>query len=142
MNGGSWIEKRLDVSRWTAVLAVGDLLALTAFVAAGQYHHAGANPFGMPMRLLGGLAPFLIGWAVVALIGGLYTHDALLGPRRMLSWTIPAWILGVTIALLLRATEFFPGNVIGLFPVVAAVFGGLLVVGWRGVAAVVLPQPT
>lgn len=141
MDGGSWFSKRLDRSRWTALLAVGDLLALTAFVAAGQYHHAGTNPFATPFRLLGGLAPFLIGWVVVALVGGLYTHDTLLGPRRMLSWAVPAWIVGAAIALALRATSVFPGNVVGLFPVVAIAFGGILLIGWRTVAAALIPRP-
>lgn len=141
MIGGTWLADRLDVSRWTAVLAVGDLVVLTAFVAAGQYRHSGVNPFTLPGQLLGALAPFLIGWVAVALIGGLYTHDALLGPRRMVSWTLPAWILGAIIALALRGTELFPGTLVGLFPFVAMVFGGLLIVTWRGVAAVVLPRP-
>lgn len=141
MNGGSWFGNRVDVSWSTALLAVGDLVALTAFVAVGQYNHWGTNPFATPVRLLGGLVPFLVGWGIVALIGGLYTHDALLGLRRMLSWAIPAWVLGVIVALLLRSTEYFPGNVSGLFPVVATVFGGLLVVGWRGVAATILSRP-
>lgn len=141
MNGGSWFEDRLDVSRWTAVLAVGDLIALVAFIAAGQYHHAGTNPFLTPLRLLEGLAPFLIGWVVVAMIGGLYTHDALLGPRRMLSWSIPAWVFAAIIALALRSTALFYGDVTGLFPVVALGFGGIILVGWRTVAAVLLPRP-
>lgn len=142
MTGSSWVDQRLELSRWTALLAVGDLVAIGAFVAAGQAHHTGENPFLVPGDYLGALAPFLVGWIVVALIGGLYTHDALLGPRRMLSWSLPAWLFGAVIALALRATPYLPGNVNGLFPVVAVVFGGLLVVGWRTVAAAVLPKPS
>lgn len=134
MTGSSWLNQRLDLSRWTALLAVGDFLAIGAFVAAGQAHHASGN------SLLSAMAPFLLGWFAVALIGGLYTHDVLLGPRRMLSWTIPAWVLGALIALGLRATDLFPGNVIGLFPLVAMGFGGLLVVGWRTIAVVVFSR--
>lgn len=140
MIGSSWLDQRLDLSRWTALLAVGDFLAIGAFVAMGQFQHTGNNPLLAPLELLEAMAPFLLGWIAVALIGGLYTHDVLLGPRRMLSWTIPAWILGAIIALALRAT-LFPGDIRGLFPIVATVFGGLLVVGWRTVAAVVLSRP-
>lgn len=141
MTGRSWLDQRLDLSRWTVLLAVGDFLALAAFVALGQARHPASNPQGEPAALLGALAPFLIGWLAVALIGGLYTHDVLLGPRRMLSWTIPAWILGSLIALALRATTLFPGDLSGLFPVVAIVFGGILVVGWRTIAAAVISRP-
>lgn len=141
MTGSSWLDQRLDVSRLTTVLAVGDFLAIGAFVALGQAQHSGSNPLLAPLELLAAMTPFLLGWLAVALIGGLYTHDVVLGPRRMLSWTIPAWILGAIIALALRATSLFPGNVTGMFPVVATVFGGLLVVGWRTVAAVVLSRP-
>lgn len=135
MTGSSWLDQRLDRSRWTALLAVGDFLAIGAFVAVGQAQHDARTP------LLLAMAPFLIGWVVVALVGGLYTHDALLGPRRMLSWSVPAWILGALVAFALRATSLFPGGISGLFPVVATVFGGLLVVGWRTVAAAVFPRP-
>ena len=141
MPDGSWLERRLDRSRWTALLAVGDVVALTAFVAAGQVRHVGENPLLSPVTLLGALAPFLIGWTLVALVGGLYTHDALLGPRRMLSWTVPAWLLGAAIALALRWTTLFPGDVSGLFPLVAIVFGGVLLVGWRVTAAALVPRP-
>lgn len=141
MTGRNWLDRRLDVSWRTGALAVGDFLALAAFVAIGQAHHTGANPLAAPVELLGSLAPFLLGWLLVALIGGLYTHDALLGPRRMLSWTVPAWILGALLALALRWTALFPGNVRGLFPFVAVGFGGLVVVGWRTVAAVALSRP-
>ena len=137
MIGRSWLDQRLDFSRRTVLLAVGDVLALTGFVAAGQAQHTGGNPLADPVDLIGALAPFLIGWLVVALIGGLYTDDALVSPRRMLSWTVPAWILGATIALALRATSLFPGSINGLFPVVALAVGGILVIGWRILAAVV-----
>lgn len=142
MTGSSWLDQRLDLSRWTALLAVGDLVALGGFVAAGQAHHTGASPLAAPMELLGALAPFLVCWVLVALVGGLYTHDALLGPRRMLSWTVPAWVLGSIVALALRATSLFPGNVSGLFPFIAIVFGGVVVIGWRGIASALIPRPT
>lgn len=143
MTGRSWLDQRLDLSRWTGLLVVGDLIALTGFVVvAGQTRHSMGNPRANPAVLFGALTPFLVGWLIVALIGGLYTHDALVSPRRMLSWTVPAWILGSLIALVLRATSLFSGDVSGLFPVVAIVFGGVVLIGWRVVAAVVLSRPS
>jgi hypothetical protein len=51
------------------------------------------------------------------------------------SWTVPAWVVTVAIAMPLRATPQLSGGVAPTFIVVTLLVGGLIVVGWRVLAA-------
>lgn len=128
---------RVDPDPSMAVLAVGDLLAVLAFVVVGLYTH-GTDPVARPGHVLGVLLPFLIGLAVVTIGGGLYTRDAIRSLKRAVSLIVPAWIVAVVIAQLFRATELFPGNAALTFAVVSVVVGGVLLLVWRAVASIVL----
>lgn len=126
---------RIDRSPRTAVLAAGDALAIGAFVYAGEIQH-GFPPPSYPGRFAGTLAPFLLGWVAVALVAGLYTSDATVTFRTMLYRTVPAWLVGVLVAHALRVTPLFHGGTTPAFILVSAVGGGVLVVGWRSLVAV------
>ncbi|WP_424003752.1 DUF3054 domain-containing protein [Haloarcula salina] len=128
---------RVELSGRTALLAVGDLLAIGVFVAVGEFTH-GINPFLNPGRFAGTLTPFLVGWALVAAIGGLYTSDGIGTFRAAVAKTFVGWILAVGIAQALRATELFPGNAALTFALVSVLVGGTLLVCWRSVAATLL----
>ena len=130
MSTSTYLRSRVDVSPLAGVLVAGDVLALTTFVVAGTVHHGG-QPFSNPSRVAGALAPFLLGWLIVAILAGLYTRDAVLSARRALSWTVPAWVLSVLVGHTLRLTSLFPGNTTVGFLVVTLLLGGTLVVGWR-----------
>lgn len=133
----TYLRSQVEPTSLAAGLAVGDVLALAAFVAAGRQQHLG-TPIGDPVGFLDTLAPFLIGWIVAAIIGGLYTSDALLTPRRAISWTLPAWVFAVVIGIGLRATPLFTGGAAPTFVIVTFLVGGTLLVGWRALAATVL----
>lgn len=132
----TYLRSRIEPTSLAAGLAVGDVLALSAFVAAGRVEHLG-TPIGDPVNFLDTLAPFLIGWGLAAVVGGLYTGDALLTPRRAVSWALPAWILAVIVGMGLRATPYFTGSAAPTFVIVTVVVGGTLVVGWRALAAAI-----
>jgi hypothetical protein len=132
----TYLRSQVDRTSLAAGLAVGDVVALAAFVAAGRQQHL-RTPIGDPLDFLEALAPFLIGWTVAAIIGGLYTRDAVLTPRRAVSWTFPAWILTVIIGTGLRATPLFTGSAALTFVLVTLVVGGTLVIGWRALVAAV-----
>lgn len=133
----TYFRSQVEPTSLAAGLAVGDVLALSAFVAAGRTQHSG-TPIGDPVGFLDALAPFLIGWAIAAVVGGLYTSDALLTPRRAISWAFPAWVLALIIGMGLRATPLFTGSAALTFVIVTFVVGGVLVVGWRALAAIAI----
>ncbi|MEF8782894.1 MAG: DUF3054 domain-containing protein [Haloarculaceae archaeon] len=137
MSTSTYLRSRVDVRPFAGLLAVGDALAITSFVVAGIIQHGG-QPFSNPGEVPGPVAPFLLGWFAVALLGGLYTVDALLSPRRALSWTAPAWVIAVLVGHGLRATSLFPGGTTAGFILVTLVVGGILVVGWRLLASVAI----
>ncbi|WP_302081020.1 DUF3054 domain-containing protein [Salinibaculum rarum] len=141
MSTTSYLRSQVEPTSLAAGLAVGDVLAIAAFIAAGRQQHIG-QPIGDPVGFLDTLAPFLIGWAIAALVGGLYTREAVLTPRRAISWTLPAWVLAVVVGAGLRATPLFTGSAALTFVLVTFVVGGTLLVGWRTLAATVTENRT
>ncbi|EMA01123.1 Protein of unknown function [Haloarcula vallismortis] len=127
---------RIELSTRTALLAVGDLLAIAVFVGVGEMTH-GINPILNPSRFAGTLTPFYIGWLFVAGLGGLYTAAATATLRTALVRTIVGWVLAVGIAQGLRSTAMFPGNAALTFALVSVFVGGTLLMLWRGSVAVV-----
>lgn len=138
MSVRTYLDSRMDSVPLAAGLAIGDAVALGVFVLIGEISH-GNQPFENPEMVLGTLAPFLLAWLVVATVGGLYTSDALLSPRRALSWALPAWILAGLLGHALRATPLFRGGTAVTFIIVSLVAGGALLLGWRLIASVVIP---
>lgn len=130
MSTSTYLRKRIDSRPLTGLLAVGDALALIAFVTAGTIQHGG-QPLSRPGAVAGTLAPFLLAWVVVALLGGLYTTDAVRSPRATLRRTVPAWVVAVLLGQTLRVTPAFAGGTSVAFILVTLVVGGLLLVGWR-----------
>jgi hypothetical protein len=128
------ISRRVDFTPTTLVVAAGDLLCIGLFVVLGELSH-GIDPLRQPLVVVDTYVPFLVGWLVVSLLGGLYTRDAWLFPKRAVAWTLPAWFLADLIAQLLRATAFFHGDAALTFYLVAAAVGGLLLASWRAAVA-------
>lgn len=135
MSVRTYLDSRVDSVPMAVGLALGDAAALGLFVLIGEVSH-GNRPFENPEMVIGTLAPFLLAWLVVAGVGGLYTSDALLSPRRAVSWALPAWIFAGLLGHALRATPLFRGGTALSFIVVSLVAGGALLLGWRLVASV------
>jgi len=133
---GTAVRRRVDTSPRTFAVAVGDAVAIGLFVAAGEYSH-GFDPTVYPLRALDTFAPFVIGWFVVSLLGGLYTADAWRSPKRVVARTVPAWIGAAAIAQLLRATPLFHGGAAVTFFLVSAAVGAMLLIGWRTVVSTI-----
>lgn len=121
----------------TALLAIGDAVAIVTFAVAGAFSHH-PDPLGNPAVVAEISAPFLVGWAAVAVVAGLYARDAVTSIRTAAIRTVPAAVLGVGVGLALRATPWFRGGVAPTFVLVAVVVTGSLLVGWRLLAAVLL----
>lgn len=139
MNVTSSLRARIDPSPVTGVLAIGDWLVILAFVVAGEISH-GYDPIADAGRVAGTFVPFVLGWAVVAIAGGLYTEDAVRSVRPAVASTVPAWSIAVVLAQLFRATPYFHGNASVPFALVAIGIGGVLILGWRVLATVAVPS--
>ncbi len=130
MSTATYLRTRVDRAPIVPALLVGDVGAILLFVGIGINSHGG-DPLGEPAHLVLTAAPFLLSWLLVALLGGLYTTDAVLGLRRALSWTVPAWVVAALLGQGLRATPWFPGDTAVTFAIVSIVAGGALLTGWR-----------
>ena len=112
---------------------VGDLLAVLAFVVAGEYRH-NVDPLVAPWAIVGTLLPFWIGWAIAGPLAGAYSDRVRASVRAMAARTVGAWLLAAGVAMGLRATAAFRGDAASTFFLVAAVSGGALLLLWRGTA--------
>ncbi|WP_135663404.1 DUF3054 domain-containing protein [Halorhabdus rudnickae] len=128
------LRSRVDPSAETVVLAVGDLLAIAAFVVIGS---VGAH--GESLADVAGLVetavPFVVGWILAAFLGSLYTVDARRSALRAISLTIPAWITAALIGQVLRDLLPTPGSFSLVFLAVSIGAGLVLLLPWRGLTA-------
>jgi hypothetical protein len=123
---------RLSLSRTTAVVAVGDLLCIGLFSVAGVLEHQSGS---LITRVPEVAAPFLIGWALVGLLTGAFTTAALATPREAATRAAVAWLGADLVGQGLRSTELFSGGFDPAFFLVSLFVTGVLLVGWRALAA-------
>ncbi len=133
MSTATYVRSRVDRTRLTLGLAAGDVLAIYLFTGIGVVHHWGEFRLD---RLVVAATPLLVGWWLAAFVGGLYTRDAVLSPRRAVSWTLPAWVVAALVGYLFRSTGTVPGSTDVTFLLVTLGIGGAFVVGWRLLVAV------
>lgn len=124
------LRDRIDVSAATAIVAVGDLGAIAAFVVLGAVGAHGRR-LGDVGGLLEAALPFVIGWALASFLGSLYTVDARRSVLRAVSWTTPAWITAALLAQLLRGSPLLPDSFSWTFLAVSIVAGLALLIPWR-----------
>jgi hypothetical protein len=139
MSTSTYLRTRVDPSASTAGLLVGDVLALGAFVFIGQQFGHSMQPLANPLAYLEALFPFVLAWVAVAVLGGLYTDDALSSLRRGLGWALPAWLVALPVAHGLRI--LVSDSTAVAFVVISAVVGGAFLLGWRALAVVVSKPP-
>lgn len=114
--------------RQMAWLAVGDVIALVAWVVVGlESHHMSSNWL---MSILRVVAPFIIGWFVVAPLVGAYRPTLFNQPGPFMRHSALAWLGSVCLGLLLRATVFGSGFV-PTFALVTFIVTAVFVLGWR-----------
>lgn len=127
-----------SADRRTFTLVAGDLLVLTALVLVGQLDH-GMNPLEQPIGALEALAPFVVGWVVVAALAGLYTQPISTSVWETTRLATVAWLAAANVGLVLRQAVF-GGTAAWPFPFVISAFGLVLLVGWRVGFAYVSPS--
>jgi len=125
---------RVDVSRTSGILLLGDLLAIGLFVLIGEIHHAGALSNVAVVSGALTFAEFAAGWLVAGLAVGAYAADALSSWHRAAVTTGGGWLLGASLGQVIRAVVEW-GPVFPTFVLVTLGVGGAFLLGWRLVAA-------
>lgn len=134
----TWFGGRVEASRRTLALAVGDAAMIALFVLLGEIRHGGT--------LAGGVETFVqfgIGWTLAALAAAVYGPDALRTPSRAVVQGFGTWVVAALIGQLVRVA-MTPGSFVQLsFVLVSIGFGGAFLAAWRYLAArFVLPHHT
>ncbi|MFB6281875.1 MAG: DUF3054 domain-containing protein [Haloferacaceae archaeon] len=125
-----FLRRRVDAGAWP--LAVGDVLALALVFSAGAVRHNGTEYLlANPGYWAATIAPFLIGWLVVAPPLGAYSPGAAESAKAAVPLALRAWLLGGLVALALRATPLLHGGVQPVFVVVALGSGAVGLAAWR-----------
>jgi Protein of unknown function (DUF3054) len=117
----------VTAERRTIILsATADVVAVLVFVALGRRSHD--EPGNAVAGALRVAAPFLIGLAVGWLVARAW--------RRPTSMTtgLVVWPVTVAVGMLLRRTIFDRGTALS-FVIVASIATGVLLLGWRALAA-------
>ncbi|QLH80257.1 DUF3054 domain-containing protein [Halosimplex pelagicum] len=126
------LGRRVEPAPFTALVALGDLACIAAFVLLGvTVGHESIDPAANPGRVAAVILTFAAGWAVTALLGGLYAADAYGSAKRAVARTVPAWVGAALIAQALRATAVVPGGAAVTFFVVSVLVTLALLVPWR-----------
>lgn len=130
MTAQSFLERRLDASTWP--IAVGDIVALMAFLLVGTLEHWPLEAVvADPLIYVFAAGPFLLGWLVAAPLIGAYSPGARSAPNSSIPLAIRAWVPAAIVGFAVRVFAL-PGR--GFDPIFAAIVlvGGAVVLGgWR-----------
>lgn len=89
--------------RQTALLVIGDAVALMIFAAIGRASHGEEAGLTALAQVAETAAPFIMGWFAIAPLIGAYRADVARTPSRMLGRTALTWLIAWPLGLGLRA---------------------------------------
>jgi hypothetical protein len=116
-------------SAW--VLLLGDLLALLAFVYAGQRDHDLVDPTQPLLGVLQTAAPFALAWLLAGWWLGAFNLDEIPAFRPFLARSLNAWLVAASLGLLLRSYILGRAVIPTGFLAATLGFGGLFLLTWR-----------
>lgn len=120
------------LGRSVALAALADVVWVVLFAAIGRRSH---DEHDGPLAALGTAWPFLAGVALGWLLARVWRRPLRVTPSGVTVW-LATWAVGMALRV---ATD---QGVAASFQVVAAVFLGLGLVGWRAVVALVARRRT
>lgn len=130
MDVASFLDERIDPG--TLPLAVGDIAFLLAFLTIGALEHNPADYLvANPLAWAEIVAPFLIGWVLLAPIVGAYSPGAGESAKSSVPLAVRSWLLAAVVGMALRASPLFAGGFAVTFAIVMLVGGSLFLGGWR-----------
>lgn len=111
--------------------AVADIVAVCVFVAIGRRNHDEAGSLtGFLTTLWPFLVGALVGWSVTVLARG-----RRFAPERLLPAGVLVWVSTVVVGMVLRVLS--DQGTATSFIIVATIANGVLLLGWRAVAALI-----
>ncbi|MHC3438735.1 DUF3054 domain-containing protein [Natrialbaceae archaeon A-gly3] len=117
-------------TREATLLFLVDVSLLAGLVLVGQHSH-GIDPLADPLGALETMAPFVIGWIVIAPIARVYARGVLESPREVLRVTTVGWIAAANVGLILRSSPAFDGTGVWAFNIVMTGLGLVALLVWR-----------
>lgn len=126
----SFLEQRLDASTWP--IAVGDLVALLAFLFVGTLEHSTVEQIqAEPTLYLVVAGPFVLGWLICAPLIGAYSPGGGSAPNSSIPLAIRSWIPAVLIALVIRVVALPARGAEPVFAAIMLVGGAVVLAIWR-----------
>jgi hypothetical protein len=126
----SFLEQRLDAGTWP--IAVGDLVALMAFLLVGTLQHSSVEQLSAdPAIYLLAAGPFVLGWVLCAPLVGAYSPGGGSAPNSSIPLAIRSWIPAAIVGLLIRQFALPDRGVEAVFAVIMIVGGALVLSIWR-----------
>ena len=126
----SFLEQRLDPGTWP--VAVGDLIALLAFLFVGTLQHW---PLGEitadPTIYLFAAGPFLLGWLLCAPLVGAYSPGGGSAPNSSVPLAIRSWIPATIVGLAVRIVAVPDRGFDPVFAAILLVGGAIVLSAWR-----------
>lgn len=114
------------------LLLLGDVLALVTFILVGLANHKLTNNLLADLVRIG--APFLAGWFISASLLRAYSPALLGRPGAFFLRSALAWVVGMSLGLLLRNTVF-GDDFSRVFSIITFVFTGVFLLSWRALFA-------
>lgn len=122
---------------WRLLLLLGDLLALLVFVYIGERDHGTIDAAHPIWGVLSVSAPFVLVWLLAGWWLGAFRWEDDLTLSRFLARSLHVWLLAAPLAVLLRALLLGRAVIPTSFMLATLGFGGLFVLGWRLVFALI-----
>lgn len=114
------------------ILAIGDLLALLAFVLVGQADHQTVNAANPLLGALPNVISLAIPWLIFAVLLRAYPRGAAAPALAgFLGRSALAWAIAAPIGLAIRMLYLGRGGIPIPFLLVTLAAGGLFLLGWR-----------
>jgi hypothetical protein len=121
------------------ILLAGDLIAVVAFVAVGQEDHGLVNEANPVLGVLLTAGEFGVPWLIAGLLLGAFrTGDRKGRPyASLLTRSLNTWLVAAPIGILIRSYALGRAVIPTVFLVATLGFGGVFVLGWRALFALV-----
>lgn len=123
------------------ILFVGDILVILLFVFIGERDHAINDPQPL-LRLLVTASYFALPWVIGAILLRAYDVQGTLSLRSMLVRTANGWLVAAPLGALIRSFANGSQVIASPFLVVVLLVGGMMLLLWRFIHALVTQRVT
>lgn len=123
------------------ILAAGDLIVLLLFVVIGQADHNTLNQSSPILGVLKNVVPLAVAWLAVAFLLQAYPRKTM-SLAQFMGRSALAWLIAAPLGLWLRSIVQNRSVIPIPFLLVTVFLGGLMLLAWRLVLALVVARKT